>query len=414
VNDDIQAAIAAATKNVTKGWKQAKRQADRSDRVSATRLQRLRYAPPRITIREVAFDVMEKAYNLASSNGKYYANARQIMYAARPTILSRCDADEFDDVYFTQTLLKDYLEEYEPNWKVVWDARGHLVEPHTRESVSLGGIGVKNYMDKWHSTIALEAPAIASQIDTSGPGNRFRNVLFIEKEGFAEILTGAGIGTRYDMAIMSTKGLPVKAACDLVLALHEKNVRTFVLRDFDLAGFKIVRTLRNGTRLAYGSPVTDLGLRIADIQGLTSEPCYYRQRTDPSVYLRRQCDATAEEARFLVSGGGYGHTWHGQRVEINAMTSEQLIAWLERKFKAHGVQKLIPDDATLKEAFRRAVFLKRMQGRIEELEEELEQEELKIPARLGAQIRALLKKHPAMSWDDAAWQLADDVGGERT
>jgi hypothetical protein len=52
---------------------------------------------------------MEDAYNHASSNGRYYANARQIMYAARPAILSRCAVTELKDVYFTQNLLKDYL-----------------------------------------------------------------------------------------------------------------------------------------------------------------------------------------------------------------------------------------------------------------------------------------------------------------
>ena len=106
MNDNIQAAIVAAIKGVTKSWKKEKRQADRNDRVSSARLRRMRYVPPRVTIREVAFEVMEKAYNLASSNGKYYANARQIMYAARPEILSQCDASEFNDVYFTQTLLR--------------------------------------------------------------------------------------------------------------------------------------------------------------------------------------------------------------------------------------------------------------------------------------------------------------------
>src|SRR5690606_16594938 len=99
-----------------------------NDRVSRSALQRMRM--PRTSIREVAFYVMEDAYNKASANGKYYANARQIMYAARPEILKHADATDLDSVYFTQTLLKDYIEEYCPDWKVVWDARGHLIEPH--------------------------------------------------------------------------------------------------------------------------------------------------------------------------------------------------------------------------------------------------------------------------------------------
>jgi hypothetical protein len=355
VSGDIRAAIASATKAVTKQWKQAKRRTDRADRVSLSRLARLRDVPPRVTIREAAFDAMEDAYNKASSNGKYYANARQIMYAARPAILAQIDASEFNDVYFTQTLLKDYLEEYAPDWKVVWDARGHLIEPHTETRISLGGVGVAAYMRQWHDTIDIAPPNIEPRVDTEGPDNRYGAVLFIEKEGFTEILTHASIGERYDMALMSTKGLPVKAACDLILSFHERNIQTFVLRDFDLAGFKIVRTLRRGTRLAEGSPVIDLGLRLADVTGLTPEPVAYSQRVDPRCYLQEDCDATAKEANFLVSGGAPGR-WTGQRVEINAMTSEQLIAWLERKFELHRVKKLIPDGRTLTQAFKRATL----------------------------------------------------------
>lgn len=406
---DIRTAIASATKSATKQWKDAKRRADRNDRVSSTRLQRLRYSPSHVSIRDAAFAVMEDAYNKASANGKYYANARQIMYAARPAILERADATELNDVYFTQTLLKDYIEERAPAWKVVWDARGHLIEPHTSEKVSLGGAGVERYMSGWHSAIAAQAPAVETRVETSGPQNRFANVLFIEKEGFTEILTHAGIGERYDMGIMSTKGLPVKAACDLVERMHRAGVRVFVLHDFDLAGFKIVRTLKRGTRLARGSPVIDLGFRMNDIEGLPSESVSYRQAKSPRFYLHK-CGATEEETRFLVSSGGRGG-WSGERVEINAMTSDQLIAWLERKFEEHEVEKVVPDKDTLKEAYARAVFLKRIEGKIAQIKDELEdegREDRSPPKRLSRRVKAILKKKPSMSWDDAVWELAPD------
>lgn len=404
---DIKAAIASATKTATKQWKDAKRKADKQDRVSSTRLRQLRYAPPRVSIREVAFNVMEEAYMKASANGKYYANARQIMYAARPKILELSDATELDSVYFTQTLLKDYIEEFCPAWKVVWDARGHLIEPHTSLKVSLGGAGVEAYMNDWHEDIKRETPEIRVRIDTQGPAHRFKNVLFIEKEGFTEILTHAGIGKRYDMAIMSTKGLPVKAACDLIEALNGQDVRVFVLHDFDLAGFKIVRTLKRGTRLANGSPVIDLGLRFDDIEGLPSETVTYRQNIDPSVYLRRDCKATEEEADFLVSGGGYGR-WYGERVEINAMTSDQLIEWLEDKFEEHGVEKVRPEGEALEEAYQRAVFLKRMEKRIEELEEEMSKAPITVPDELADRVNDLLDEEPELSWDEAVWRIAEE------
>ncbi len=139
--------IFSGLSKVTKQWKTAKRNADKDDRLRPRQYARFYTRSTRVTIRDVAFDVMEKAYNKASSNGKYYANARQMMYAARPDILDRVDPpiNTLDSQYFTQTILKDYMEMYSPRWRVVWDARGHFLEPHTRSSIGIGGVEVEKY-----------------------------------------------------------------------------------------------------------------------------------------------------------------------------------------------------------------------------------------------------------------------------
>ena len=99
LSDDLTKAIT----KVSKDWKKAKKQ---DDQVSRRQLEKLRKeTTKRKTTREVAFAVMEGAYNKASAKGEYYANARQIMYAARPAILYYTGIDELDDVYFTQTLV---------------------------------------------------------------------------------------------------------------------------------------------------------------------------------------------------------------------------------------------------------------------------------------------------------------------
>ena len=340
---DFAADIRKGLESVTKEWRTAKK---KEERVSSSRLDVMRYNPPAVTIKRVAFTVMEEAYNKASSNGKYYANARQIMYAARPQIIKQADKpwEKSTDKYFTQTLLKDYIEEYNPGWKVVWDARGHFTEPHTGRVVNVGGIEVEKYHRGWSSEFeSFPRPGIRSSVDTHGPQNRFGSVLFIEKEGFDEILKDAGIGDRYDMAIMSTKGIPVGAACELLSRLPGESVKVFVLHDFDLAGFKIVRTLRKGTRLQHGTDVVDLGFRLADIQELDREEVHYSQQKDPKRYLRR-CGATEEECAILVRDGGW-REWDGERVELNAMTSEELITWIEGKMEEHGIEKVIPGEA---------------------------------------------------------------------
>jgi DNA topoisomerase VI subunit B len=391
--------LISAIKSVTKQWKAAKRKADKEDKVASRHLNELRRKVTKISLRDAAFDVMENAYNKVSSNGKYYANARQIMYAARPDILRYTNKSELDDVYFTQTLLKDYIEqEGKDNWKVVWDARGHMIEPFTNHKIGLGGIDVEKYGKEWHSGIDIDSPEIPVLISTSGPANRFKNVLFVEKEGFTEVLTHAKIPERYDMAIMSTKGIPVKAACDLINEFEKQDVRVFVLHDFDVDGFKIMRTLREGTRMASGSDAIELGLRFEDIEGLPSEPVSYK--SDPELYLKYDCGASSEEIKFLL--GTHGYRYGGRRVEINAMTSEQLITWLECKFEQYEVEKVIPDDTTLRTGFKRANHMKQL---IRKIQEQEYAEDIEIPDDLSQQVVKLLQENPEISWDQALWDI---------
>jgi len=406
VNGAIAADLSKAVREVARGWKTEKRHADRNDRVSHHSLTRMRIGSVRPITREVAFEVMEQAYNHASGGGRYYANARQIMYAARPLMLAKEPSLSLDSkfsVYFTQTILKDYLEEENPDWKVVWDARGHLIEPYTGKSVGLGGINVMEYMQNWTEDFE-EYPKldIVKQIKTSGPSNRFGAVLFIEKEGFTEILKNAGIDRKYDIALMSTKGLPVKAACDLAEEFESNDVTTYVLHDFDLAGFKIVKTLREGTRMAEGTNVVELGLRMADITDLQSEPVEYHQRKDPKEYLE-ECGATPEEQDFLVEKS-YGKGWVGQRVEINAMTSDQLITWLEKKLKEGGIKKVIPENKTLVSAYHRAKYLQELKTQMEKQRKQYKRNG-HAPKRLRERVEKILAKDPGVSWDSAIWGL---------
>jgi|SRR6516225_9561818 len=83
-----------------------------------------------VSFKEAAGEIMESAYLKVSGNGEYPANARQIMYAARPHI-QKVTGRELNADYFTQTLLPDYLTETGVDWDVVYDARGHFNGPTT-------------------------------------------------------------------------------------------------------------------------------------------------------------------------------------------------------------------------------------------------------------------------------------------
>jgi DNA topoisomerase VI subunit A len=394
LKDDLDIAI----KKVGRKWKAAKRHADKNDRVPYHRVYRMRYySEPKESIRDVAFEVMESAYMKASSNGKYPANARQIYYAARPEILSRLGKDELNSQYFTQTLLKDYLEENRPDWDVVWDARGHISEPHTGEVIGLGGLEVRGYINtftsKYIETTPLYHPEIL--IPTIGPIHRFSKVLFIEKEGFNPLLDAVNIPGRFDIAITSSKGMPVAALCDLLSKMEELKVTAYCLHDFDVSGFTILKTLKQGARGSHGSgKVIDLGFRIDDIQGLQSEPVTHR---GDIVNRLREAGATEEEIKFL----------RNERVELNAMTSEEFVNWLETKLTKVGVKKYLPDEAVMGEAYKRAFYLMRLVEKEKELREEFKNSEIIIPDNLMKNVIEALSKNPENSWDKAIWNLVN-------
>jgi DNA topoisomerase VI subunit B len=416
---DVATALDKCVTGVAGGWKKAKRQADREDRVQERDLERLRKANRQreVSIKEAAYQVMEEAYMKASDNNTLPANARQIMYAARPLVLERTNGKCWKkSSYFTQRLLVDFVNanpELTADWDVVYDARGALREPHTGHHVPLGTVKVRDYVESWTSTIGADPdarPRFAHRCTTAGPANRYRFALFVEKEGFDALLDRAEIAGRYDLAMMSTKGMSVTAARQLVERLSEAGVTVLVLHDFDKSGFSILHTLAasNGRYRYRSTPrVIDLGLRLGDVRemDLASEDVDYPGKQDPRANLRSS-GATEDECHFLVrrrpSGG-----WTGQRVELNAMTSSQFVAFLERKLAEAGVQKMVPEKAPLESAYRQAVRLRRIERAVEETLRHADQDDPgPPPADLAERVQAMIEG-TTLPWDAAVWQIAE-------
>jgi hypothetical protein len=406
---NIGGALTRDVKAVTNEWTKYRKREQRSAAAGARAYDRYLRGRSRCeSIRDIAFEVMEEAYMQVSANGTLPASARQIMYKARPLILARIEKEKLNDQYFTQTLLPDYMRDnpqMTANWDVVFDARGHLFEPHTGREVQLGTLAVRAYLlGDGAAAKQLAAPQLDTQFPTCGAQHRFTSVLFIEKEGFMPLLERAQIAARYDVAIMSTKGVSTTAARRLVDGL--RGVRFFVLHDFDKAGFSILSTLRESGRryhFKHRPDVVDLGLRLSDVEseGLESEPVFYKE-LHPTSNLRKN-GATQAEISFLYTGRG-----RGQRVELNAFASDQFIAWLERKLQAHSVDKVVPDDDTLTAAYRRAFYVRQLNAEISKADEQARQqaESAALPKGLRKKVTRLLAASPALSWDDALTTLA--------
>lgn len=417
---NISDLLAQGLLSVTKDWSKIKKQEERDSRQAERRQERyLQGCSSRWTQKEAAYEGMREAYEKASDAGRYPANARQIMYAARPAIQERTGRT-LGDVYFTQVLLPDYIHEYPDEtagWDVVYDARGHLSEPHTGEQIGLGTLGVRKYLRNMEEPLDLDikSPRLDRMFPTFGPRNRYNAVLYIEKEGFSPLLERAQFAERYDLAIMSSKGMGTTAARTLIESLSE-TATIFVLHDFDKAGFSIVGTLSRDTRrYQYTNDVSvvDLGLRLADVKKWKLQSEAVKYSADPTWNLQEN-GATTQERAFLCESRGW-RSYRGKRVELNAFTSDQFVEWLDFKLIKHGVEKVIPDKITLEQAYRRAAAVRRYQESLDSAAEEINTyaEELKLPGNLRKQLAKMLSEDPALPWDKAMAQLVENEGEAR-
>jgi len=395
--------ILDAVESATSKWTRQKKSEERHPgmiRYRASRMTR----EPRTTQKDAAWKILEQAYMAASGNDTLPALARQIFYQARPKIMAMTEDKELAYGYFSQTLLPDYIEENAVDWNVVYDARGHFEEPHTNRRIGCGTIEVGNYLHAVREPEIVSAEFSDASIDVIGPAGGVSGVLFCEKEGFNPLFRAVNLANRYDLMIVSTKGVSVTAARQLIDSIcGENDLPLFVLHDFDVAGFMIFGTLQRDTRryqFANAIEVVDLGLRLADIAGLEREPAA-STRTSESILRDQLAENGADNAEITIL--------LNERVELNALTSDALIAMIERKLKAYGLAKVIPDDAVLAEAYRAFHRSQQLREEFEELEEGFEETRIKVPKDLKNQVRRVLTKHADLRWDDAIHIVLDQT-----
>jgi DNA topoisomerase VI subunit A len=346
---------------------------------------------------EAANEVMEQCYMKASDNDRLPATARQIFYVARPLIEEQTDKP-LSYQYFSQTLLPNFINEHKRDWDVVYDDRGHFLEPHTKRVIGLGTLNVRAYLSQVGRLQLGEADFDPASVETYGPHGSFDAVLYVEKEGFLPLFERVRLAQRYDLALMSSKGMSVTAARELVNRICV-SIPLLVLHDFDSAGIIIKDTLENDTRrYSYSSPpnVIDLGLQYDDIAGLPSEP------NNSTISDERLAQAGLDRAAidFL----------RDRRVELNAMTSRQLVDFVEAKLREHGISKVIPDSEILARTYQMFAASDRLSDAFDEVKKKCESEtetSIKMPDDLEAKVKAKLEEKPDITWHRAVREVVD-------
>ena len=370
------------------------------------------------TLIDAAEMCMEDAYNKVSNNGQYWANARQLMYAARPKILELTGLSSFTDGYFSQDLLPHFLQsnpELTANWKVAYDKRGFVIQPHTGQSVGLGTVEI----DRLTNHVALKPMSKLSSFKYSNvsPERRFSGVLFVEKEGFNEAIEESGLLERYDIALASTKGNSVIALRVLLdeMATRNPDFKVFTMTDFDISGTSIKTTLTkdNELRYVFKNEIKTIPICVTWDQAKVlhergfSEPFKIpkpKNKTASEIedairakflFLMRENDVERDGATFLM--------YDKRRVEINAMTTGEILRLIEDAFKEHAT-KVLPDQHHLEGAWKEQLLSAHLEKVEAEIRDELTLQEM--PENLMANVEEILKEDPRKSWDQAVREVA--------
>ena len=305
------------------------------------------------------------------------------------------------------------------HWDVAYDARGHFTEPHDngKNSFGIGTLEVRNYLAGFHDPSFIEAGFSQSKVETNGPKGNFGAVLFIEKEGFAPLFRAAQIAEKFDIAIMSTKGMSVVAArvlADEMCSQHD--IPLLLLHDFDKAGFSIAGTLQRDTRryeFQNSIEVVDLGLSLADVAAMELESEYQHHpkgRKSALIANLQENGASHEEIVFMFRD--FDRLRSTRRVELNAMTSPQFVAYVERKLRENGIAKVVPDQDLLAEVYTGMERGRRLEDAAKELGE-IDMEGFESPEDLEKRVKEALEKKPHIRWDAAIEAIVAEAAGHR-
>jgi hypothetical protein len=349
----------------------------------------------KLSQKDVVLEHLDEAIASASGDGEFRFNERQIYYQVRDIV--RQETGQPLLIGNFKGILTDYENEHGEIAGMYREPRGSIYHPHRKETITLGTLMVEDY---------------------KRPLWTYNKLVYIEKEGFTEALKDNGWAERHDCMLMSSKGFTTRAARDLVdkLAKHDEPVTVFCVHDADAYGTMIHQTFQEATRARGARKVTivNLGLEpweaIAD--GLAVENVDRGEKHKP----------VADYVLEREDGDHWDEWLQTHRVELNAMTTPQFIAWLDRKMAEHGEGKLIPPPEVLSSELEeklaanvRAAITERilreadLEGQISDALEAIERPNADA---LVKGIERLFKRSPKREWRDHISAVVKEIENE--
>jgi hypothetical protein len=399
--DDLAEALATAlwkvSKDIHKEARARERDAARAERDAERRVRQ--QLKPSLNKAEACYAVMWEAYIYSTGNEALPTMARDLYYAVRNRIERfGYDADELAYGYFANTVLPDYRREVQELPLVEYEPRGTLYEPHDGKEVHLGTRSVAEY---------------------NFPNYLFNKILYIEKKGRVGILQAAGVDKRHDMALIGGQGYATEAVRKLFESAEKGDYQLFVLHDADRNGYGIARTLREETRRmpGYSVEVIDIGLKLEDALAMGKRP--ETQRVDSRLDAKVEVELTDLEREYFVGeerkvmkNGKEKTQWVVKRIELNDLSSPQLVEYVEDKLKENDARgKVIPPEEEMA-PLAEGLYREKLRTWVEDvIDAMLKTDDLK--AKMAQEFQERYKLQGAQAWIKTEFEHRDDSKGWR-
>lgn len=338
-----------------------------------------------ISQKSVILQRLEAMAEKLSGGGVYLFSLRQLFYAIRPFLIP-VTGREPEYGWFCK-VIGEYEDEHGDIPRLYRDDRGTLYHPHTGKSISLGTRSVAEY----------ERPAWG-----------FNKIVYCEKEGFFPILQEANWPERHDCALLTSKGFATRAARDVLALLGDTGepITFYCVHDADGPGTVIYEALARELE-ARGVEVINLGLDPAEGRAMDLEP---------EPVGRKERDGTVPRVPVAAYIPEEDQEWlQENRIELNAMTTPQFLAWLDAKMAAHAGEKVIPPPDVVrdriaeeaeKELTRRVteevVREADVSGRVKAILAEKKIALKEVVAATVAGLPSILRDEPERHWSDVA------------
>jgi hypothetical protein len=278
--------------------------------------------------------VLPEAIGKVSSGGRFSYKQRQLWYVVRKLLGEMHPKYE----YFASDLIPAAKAGGVDLSGMLKEANSELHEPRSDDKVMLSTEEEENYVIPEYS---------------------YNKVLYVEKRGYKDLIVANGFQDRYDLAVIGSQGESSEASRRLLARIQEasrsrgEKITILCVHDADLMGHDIYLTLRGGGD-QEAVDVVDLGLSMIEattVLGLKPEVAKEEKAHRISDKLLRNLPENELWLLTMLRPKELEDTQLDTtyRVELNALTPEQFLSWLEKKLATLGIlEKVHPPEKVVK------------------------------------------------------------------